>query len=60
MTAGHFAFKQYPEVPRVCDDCGKRLKRADVAEVKEFPRMFFRCKACAFPQAVSASTIREA
>ena len=53
MTAGsqQFTFKLRPHIPHVCHDCGKQLKRDDVAEIREYPLAYYRCKLCAFPKA---------
>jgi phage FluMu protein Com len=50
LTAGsqHFTFKMFPDVPRRCMDCGKLLKRTEVAQVLELPIRGFRCAFCAF------------
>lgn len=56
--SGHFSFRQYPDVPRTCHDCGKALKVADVAEVREYPEAFFRCAECAFPLPVDIGALQ--
>ena len=46
MSGNSFAFKDYPDIPRVCHDCGKKLQVKDVRDVHELPERFFRCTDC--------------
>jgi len=54
-----FAFSRHPGIPRVCAGCGKKLKVADVADVREHPVPGYRCLPCAFGEEVAAYMRRQ-
>lgn len=41
-----FTFKRHPNIPRVCVDCQRPVKRDDIVDVREYPVPFFRCREC--------------